>query len=118
MCIRDRDKQKSYVEVSGRKGLGVKADDLIDKLIENAQGEVALLDVSRPGTAGTWPPGTLQIPLEALREHLADLPRDKPLVVVSQTGQRGYLAWRILKQRGFSASHLDGGALSYKLTQG
>ena len=82
------------------------------------KGEVALLDVSRPGTAGTWPPGTLQIPLEALREHLADLPRDKPLVVVSQTGQRGYLAWRILKQRGFSASHLDGGALSYKLTQG
>lgn len=38
--LSEEDKQKSYVEVSGRKGLGVKADDLIDKLIENAQREV------------------------------------------------------------------------------
>jgi arginyl-tRNA synthetase len=34
------DREKSYVEVSGRKGLGVKADDLIDKLIEKACAEV------------------------------------------------------------------------------
>lgn len=31
---------KPFVEVSGRKGLGVKADDLIDRLIETAQAEV------------------------------------------------------------------------------
>ena len=34
------DRRKPYVEVSGRKGLGVKADDLIDLLIENALEEV------------------------------------------------------------------------------
>lgn len=34
------DSARSYVEVSGRKGLGVKADDLIDKLIETALREV------------------------------------------------------------------------------
>ena len=34
--ISEEDKKKAYVEVSGRKGLGVKADDLIDKLIEAA----------------------------------------------------------------------------------
>ncbi len=34
------DKQRPYVEVSGRKGLGVKADDLLDKLIETALREV------------------------------------------------------------------------------
>ena len=38
--LSDEDKRKPYVEVSGRKGLGVKADDLIDKLIEKAQEEV------------------------------------------------------------------------------
>ena len=32
--------RKPFVEVSGRKGLGVKADDLIDTLIEKAAGEV------------------------------------------------------------------------------
>ena len=35
------DARRPYVEVSGRKGLGVKADDLMDKLIESALGEVA-----------------------------------------------------------------------------
>jgi arginyl-tRNA synthetase len=34
------DQDRPYVEVSGRKGLGVKADDLIDKLIEEARREV------------------------------------------------------------------------------
>jgi arginyl-tRNA synthetase len=34
------DKARPYVEVSGRRGFGVKADDLIDKLIESAQREV------------------------------------------------------------------------------
>jgi arginyl-tRNA synthetase len=33
--------KKPFVEVSGRKGLGVKADDLLDKLIEKATAEVA-----------------------------------------------------------------------------
>jgi arginyl-tRNA synthetase len=36
----EEDRNKQHVEVSGRKGLGVKADDLIDKLIEKALEEV------------------------------------------------------------------------------
>ncbi len=38
--LSDDDKRRAYVEVSGRKGLGVKADDLIDKLTETALAEV------------------------------------------------------------------------------
>ena len=38
--LSEEDRRKPYVEVSGRKGLGVKADDLIDLLIKNALGEV------------------------------------------------------------------------------
>jgi arginyl-tRNA synthetase len=34
------DRQRSYIEVSGRKGLGIKADDLIDTLVEKATQEV------------------------------------------------------------------------------
>lgn len=36
---------KPFVEVSGRKGLGVKADDLLDRLIETAAAEVARRNV-------------------------------------------------------------------------
>ncbi|HYI97001.1 MAG TPA: arginine--tRNA ligase [Bryobacteraceae bacterium] len=38
--LSEEDRRKSYVEVSGRKGLGVKADDLMDRLIEKALIEV------------------------------------------------------------------------------
>jgi arginyl-tRNA synthetase len=38
--VSEEDRAKSYIEVSGRKGFGVKADDLIDKLIEAATKEV------------------------------------------------------------------------------
>ncbi|MGH9674928.1 MAG: arginine--tRNA ligase, partial [Bryobacteraceae bacterium] len=40
IALSEEDSQRPYVEVSGRKGLGVKADDLIDKLIEKAREEV------------------------------------------------------------------------------
>jgi arginyl-tRNA synthetase len=38
--ISDEDRARPYIEVSGRKGFGVKADDLIDKLIAATQAEV------------------------------------------------------------------------------
>jgi arginyl-tRNA synthetase len=39
--LSEEDRKRPYVEVSGRKGLGVKADDLIDKLIDKAFEEVS-----------------------------------------------------------------------------
>ena len=38
--VADEDKARPYIEVSGRKGLGVKADDLLDKLIAAAAAQV------------------------------------------------------------------------------
>ena len=39
-AVSEEDQQRSYIEVSGRKGFGVKADDLLDKLIAAAKSEV------------------------------------------------------------------------------
>ncbi len=38
--LSEEDKGRAYVEVSGRKGFGVKADDLIDRLTDSARQEV------------------------------------------------------------------------------
>jgi arginyl-tRNA synthetase len=46
--LSEEDKRRPYVEVSGRKGLGVKADDLIDKLIESALDEVISRHAEEP----------------------------------------------------------------------
>ncbi|PYT13969.1 MAG: arginine--tRNA ligase [Acidobacteria bacterium] len=49
--LSEEDKSRPYVEVSGRKGLGVKADDLIDKLIEKALEEVTSRHPEEPEDA-------------------------------------------------------------------
>jgi arginyl-tRNA synthetase len=46
--IPEEDAKKPYVEVSGRKGQGVKADDLLDRLEESAQAEVAARHAEEP----------------------------------------------------------------------
>jgi arginyl-tRNA synthetase len=43
--VSEEDRKKAYIEVSGRKGFGVKADDLLDRLIAAAKAEV---DVRHP----------------------------------------------------------------------
>jgi len=40
------ERERSYVEVSGRRGLGIKADDLIDVLIRNALEEVRARNIT------------------------------------------------------------------------
>jgi arginyl-tRNA synthetase len=49
--LSEEDKKRPYVEVSGRKGLGVKADDLIDKLIETMLAEVTSRHETEPEEA-------------------------------------------------------------------
>jgi arginyl-tRNA synthetase len=46
--VAEEDRGRAYIEVSGRKGFGVKADDLIDKLIEATQKEVDSRHPARP----------------------------------------------------------------------
>jgi arginyl-tRNA synthetase len=41
ISLTDEERERTYIEVSGRKGLGIKADDLVDTLIERAFAEVA-----------------------------------------------------------------------------
>jgi rhodanese-related sulfurtransferase len=52
----------------------------------------------------------VNIPLETLREHLDEIPRDRPLVTQCSVGYRSYVAQQILRQRGFTdVRNLSGG---------
>lgn len=54
--------------------------------------------------------GSVNIPLDELREHINELPRDKEIIVTCAVGLRGYLAYRILAQNGFAkVRNLSGG---------
>ena len=58
--------------------------------------------------------GATHIPLEELRQRIAELPRDRPIAVYCFVGQRGYMATRILQQKGFKASNVSGGFKSWR----
>jgi rhodanese-related sulfurtransferase len=53
--------------------------------------------------------GAIQIPVDELRDRVNEIPTDKPLLVLCEEGLRGYIATRILIQRGFEARNLLGG---------
>ncbi|MEQ6391048.1 CoA-disulfide reductase [Bacillaceae bacterium S4-13-58] len=57
--------------------------------------------------------GSINIPLNELRDQLDDLPKDQPIHITCQVGLRGYLATRILKANGYRAINLDGGWKTY-----
>jgi NADPH-dependent 2,4-dienoyl-CoA reductase/sulfur reductase-like enzyme/rhodanese-related sulfurtransferase len=58
--------------------------------------------------------GALNLPVDELRNRLAELPTGKPIVVYCQVGQRGYLATRILLQHGREVVNLSGGYKTYQ----
>jgi len=79
----------------------------------NSVGKGFLLDVREPlELAVEQAPGAVNIPLGQLRARLGDLPRDQEILVICRSGQRAYLATRMLLQHGFKASNLSGGMLS------
>lgn len=59
-------------------------------------------------------PGSLNIPLDEMRKHLDEIPREKTVVVYCAVGLRGYIASRILMQNGFDVFNLTGGWRTYE----
>lgn len=60
-------------------------------------------------------PGSQNIPLDQLRSRLQEIPAGKKIVVYCQIGLRGYIAGRILLQKGFSEVYnLTGGFLTWR----
>ncbi len=54
----------------------------------------------------------VHIPLELLRERLGELDASRRTVVVCRTGQRSYVAARLMSQRGFAdVASLSGGVV-------
>jgi NADPH-dependent 2,4-dienoyl-CoA reductase/sulfur reductase-like enzyme/rhodanese-related sulfurtransferase len=72
-----------------------------------------LLDVREPMELSVESvPDAVNIPIGQLRARLGELPRDREIHVICRSGQRAYLATRILLQNGFKTRNISGGMLS------
>ncbi len=82
--------------------------------------EFNLVDVRGAGEIKHYPAESeFQIPVDHIRENLAQIPKDKPLALLCQSGQRSYIAQRILKQSGFKdVYNITGGWLGLAAQRG
>jgi arginyl-tRNA synthetase len=95
------DAKRPFVEVSGRKGLGVKADDLLDTMIRKAGGEVAKRnpELSQQDTDRT----AKQIAIAAVRYFLIKFSRGKVIAfdldeALSFEGESGpYIQYAVVR---------------------
>jgi arginyl-tRNA synthetase len=95
------DAQKPFVEVSGRKGLGVKIDDLMDLLVAKATAEVAKRNPEM--SAGEQARTASQIAVAAIRYFMLKFSRGKLIVfdieeALSFEGETGpYLQYAVVR---------------------
>jgi arginyl-tRNA synthetase len=132
MAVSEEDSSKNYVEMSGRKGLGVKADDLMNILEAKAREELAKRrqkndasdEPAEPASQGELDAG-LQVAISALRYFMLKFGRNKVIAfdfdeAVTFEGDSGpYLQYstvrvqnifRKMSERGVDA-HLDEASL-------
>ena len=73
-------------------------------------GSVTLVDVRTPGECSRGMiDGFVNIPVDELRDRLAEIPLEKPVYVHCKSGQRSYIACRILAGMGYECYNLAGG---------
>ncbi len=81
-------------------------------------GTTLLLDVRRlDERVQGFIPGSVHIPLDDLRRRLSELPRDRELITYCHSGQRSYIAARILSHHGFRVRNLTGSYRTWRATQ-
>lgn len=77
-------------------------------------GSVTLLDTRTPGEYQRGHvDGFVNIPVDNLRERLDEIPKEKPVYVMCQSGLRSYIATRILEGNGYTSYNFSGGFRFY-----
>ncbi len=104
--LSDDDRRKGYVEVSGRKGLGIKADDLIDALVHKAMQEVRSNSIQ--AAEGEQSESACKIAVSALRYFLLKYTRRTLIAfdfkdALAFEGETGpYLQYTVVRARNIS----------------
>jgi len=119
--LSEEDAKRPYVEVSGRKGFGVKADDLITRMqqaaelrVREKQTEMSAADLAK--TANALAIGALRFfLLKYTRNTIIAFDFEDALKAEGETGP--YCQYAVVRIRGIRRKGVEAGALAVKVTQ-
>ncbi|MCY9694212.1 rhodanese-like domain-containing protein [Paenibacillus alginolyticus] len=99
-----------YTRFGPTKGLRTLKEGEFRKEIENSPNKL-LVDVREPGEfKGGFIPGARNIPLSQINGRLAEIPKDRDVLLYCRSGMRSKNAARILRKNGYTKlAHLQGG---------
>ena len=103
--------------------VGYAASNMIEGLVDTVQwheiNHIApkggyLMDVREPNELKQGMiKGSVNIPLDELRERLDEIPVNEEIYITCQLGMRGYVAARMLMEKGYKVKNVDGGFKLY-----
>jgi len=93
----------------------ITAEDLNEKIEQGD--DFLLLDVRTPAEhASEALEGSYLIPVQELSARVAELPRDKEIVVYCRVGNRSAFASSYLARLGYNVKNLEGGIAAWSMT--
>jgi len=112
---------KDAVNIAGYVAANIVAGDVdvfhADQIEDRVRNGGFLLDVR---TAGEFRRGHIEgaanIPIDEVRDRLAEIPKDRTILVYCLTGIRSYYVCRTLTQLGYQTKNLSGGYMVYCAT--
>jgi rhodanese-related sulfurtransferase len=89
--------------------------DVGEALAGHRDGRLVLVDVREGGErARGFAPGSRHVPLAELKARLGELPADRPVAFICQSGRRSAMAAMAARHAGLDARNVDGGMIAWE----
>ena len=89
--------------------------DVIDALAAHTAGRLVLVDVREAGErVRGFVPGSWHLPLGQLKQRLGELPADRPVAFICQSGRRSAMAATAARRAGLDARNVAGGMSAWE----
>ena len=89
--------------------------DVVEALAGHKAGRLVLVDVREDSErARGFVPGSRHLPLSQLKQRLSELPTDRPVAFICQTGRRSAMAATAARRAGLNGHNVTGGMTAWE----
>ena len=89
--------------------------DVVEALAGQKAGRLVLVDVREDSErARGFAPGSRHLPLGQLKQRLGELPTDRPVAFICQSGRRSAMAATAARRAGLDAHNVSGGMTAWE----